>query len=164
MPPEIMSACSKQLWLMLPYFSDKTGKGAAFLSLKKKAVVETLSILLLFLFFSLFCEEGGCCESLIHSWHYKAEPFRHQEMIPSLKTQALKEVYLSSCIGGDSNRKIIQTQPNTHTKHERLTHIHRKKVVGSHLKANKADLAYTKTIFWCVITVLSQTFTCSTSH
>lgn len=72
MPPEIMSACSKQLRLMLPYFSDKTGKGAAFLSQKKNAV-EMLSILLL-----LFFLRGGCCESVMHSWHYKAEPFRHQ--------------------------------------------------------------------------------------
>lgn len=41
MPLEIMSECSKQLRLMLPYFSDKTGKGAVFSSQKntKKTMI-----------------------------------------------------------------------------------------------------------------------------
>lgn len=38
MPLEIMSECSKQLRLMLPYFSDKTGKGAIFSSKKNTKI------------------------------------------------------------------------------------------------------------------------------
>lgn len=52
MPLEIMSECSKQLWLTLPYFSDKTGEGAHFFPQNNTdPLVETLWILFFVLFF-----------------------------------------------------------------------------------------------------------------
>lgn len=47
MPPEIMSECSKHLRLTLPYFSDKTGKGALFFSKTMIRCGDTLSTVFL---------------------------------------------------------------------------------------------------------------------
>lgn len=65
MPPEIMSECSKQLRLMLPYFSDKTGKGAVFFSKTMIRCGETL--------YTVFLWAVSVGE-WIHSQCYKAEP------------------------------------------------------------------------------------------
>lgn len=65
MPPEIMSVCSKQLRLMLPYFSDKTGKGAVFFSKTTIRCGDTLN--------AVFWRVASARE-WIHTRRYKAEP------------------------------------------------------------------------------------------
>lgn len=65
MPPEIMSECSKRLRLMLPYFSDKTGKGAVFFSKTMIRCGDALSAVFLWVV---------SVREWIHSQCYKAEP------------------------------------------------------------------------------------------
>ena len=65
MPPEIMSECSKQLRLTLPYFSDKTGEGAVFCSKTMIRCGDTLTTVFLWVV---------SAREWIHSECYKAEP------------------------------------------------------------------------------------------
>lgn len=87
MPPEIMSECSKQLRLMLPYFSDKTGKGAVFFFSKTMIRSgDTLSTVSLWVCVWV--------DSLTAIKRWASVKFRRQEGIPSLSRQPLKQKLL----------------------------------------------------------------------
>lgn len=112
MPPEIVSEHSKQVRLTLPYFSDKTGEGAAFSSKTIIRCGDTLSADF------LWAERE---DSLI------AEPRQSldlQKGKPSLNRDPLKVEFLSCSNGGYLNCYVIQSE----SAKLRLTHAegHRK--------------------------------------
>lgn len=97
---EIMSECSKQLRLMLPYFSDKTDEGAAFFSKTTTS----------------HCWDSPCClfgscecwftRGAAKLWLNKVKT--RQEGIPSLNWLSLKVMFSSFYNSGHLNRCVIQ--------------------------------------------------------